>query len=183
MGIDVEGRLFEQEMDKLALTRKYATIFVPSSSFQLLTDVCEADTAMERFYEHLVPKGVFVTSIMSKLWRGKHPPAQMQWSEWHKLGERERPEDGAIIRRWIRSRYDHDQQLEHEENRYEVLHRDVVIETKCYSRSPGACWYSQSQAIACYKKTGFTDVTVMSGFTFEPASPGDTTFCVLGRCS
>jgi SAM-dependent methyltransferase len=41
-GIDVHGRLFEQEMDKLALKRRYATIFVPSSTFQLLTDTIAA---------------------------------------------------------------------------------------------------------------------------------------------
>jgi hypothetical protein len=146
----------------------------------LLTGVLEADAAMARFYEHLVPNGVFVMSIMSKLWRGKYPPAQMQWSEWHKLGERERPEDGATIRHWIRTRYDHEQQLEHEENRYEVLHGDVIVESESYGRSPAVRWYSQRQAVECCERAGFTAVTTTSGFTLEPASPKDTTFCVIG---
>jgi len=180
MNLDVKNRLFEQEMAELSLERLYATIFVPSSSFQLLTDATAADEAMARFYEHLAPNGVFVMSIMSKLWRGKIPPNQMQWSDWHKLGERERPEDGATIRRWIRTRYDHGQQFEHEENRYEVLRGDAVVETEFYSRSPAVRWYSQKQAISCCEKAGFTSVTATSGFTFEPASPDDTLFCVFG---
>jgi SAM-dependent methyltransferase len=179
-GIDVAGRLFEQEMDQLSLSRRYATIFVPSSSFQLLTDISAASQAMAHFYRHLSPDGVLVMSIMSKLWRGKRVPAQMEWSDWHKLAERQRPEDGATIRRWIRTRYDHDQQLEHEENRYEMLRDDVVVRTEAHARSPAVRWYSQSQAIACYEKAGFRNVKVTSGFTFEPASPEDTTFCVLG---
>ena len=181
MGIDIEGRLHEQEMDKLALKRRYATIVVPSSSFQLLTDLAVADQAMACFHQHLAPGGVLVMSIMSKLWPGKRTPPQMQWSEWFKFAEQQRPDDGMTIRRWIRTRYDHTQQLDHEENRYEVLQDDLIVHTETHTRSPGARWYSQSQAIACYEKAGFTDVTVMSGFTFESALPEDTTFCILGK--
>jgi SAM-dependent methyltransferase len=181
MGLDVKGRLFEQEMTALSLKRRYATICVPSSTFQLLTDVADANTAMARFYEHLAPGGVFVMSVMSKLWRGKQPPTQMQWTEWHKLGERQRPEDRATVRRWIRTRYDHAQQLEHEENRYEVLQGDVVIQTECHSHAPAVRWYSQQQAAACCEQAGFNAVTLTSGFTLEAASPDDTTFCVMAK--
>jgi SAM-dependent methyltransferase len=180
LSLNVQNRLFEQEMAELSLERLYATIFVPSSSFQLLTDGKTADKAMTRFYEHLAPNGVFVMSIMSKLWRGKIPPPQMRWSDWHKLEERVRPKDGVTIRRWIRTRYDHEQQLEHEENRYEVLRGDAIIESEFYSRSPAVRSYSQQQAISCCEKAGFTSVTATSGFTFEPASPNDTLFCVIG---
>ncbi len=76
---------------------------------------------MARFHAHLEPGGVLAMPFMSKLWRGRTTPAQMEWGEWRVIGEAPRPEDGAVIRRWMRTRYDHDQQLEHEENRYEVL--------------------------------------------------------------
>ena len=179
-GTDVNGRLFEQEMDKLALRRRYATIFVPSSTFQLLTDPTAAREAMSRFYAHLQPNGVLVMSIMSTLWRGRAPPPQMQWSDWYKLGERKRAEDGLLVRRWCRARYDYEQQLEHEENRYEILRGDLVIRTELHARSPAVRWYSQAQAIACFEEAGFNSISKMSGFTFDPASPQDTTFCVVG---
>jgi SAM-dependent methyltransferase len=180
MDLEVEGRLFLQEMETLTLSRRYATIFVPSSSFQLLTDLAAADRAMRRFYEHLAPRGMLVMSIMSKLWRGRPTPPQMQWSDWRKLAERRREEDSATVRRWIRTRYDHENQLEHEENRYEVLRDDIIIQSENHRRSPAVRWYSQSQVIAAYERAGFTDVKATSGFTFEPASPEDTTFCVIG---
>lgn len=180
LGIDVTQRLFLQEMNRLALPRRYTTIFVPSSSFQLLTDPGAASEAMERFHKHLASGGVLVTSIMSKLWRGRHIPPHMEWSGWHKLGEKQRPADGATVRRWIRTRYDHAEQLEHEENRYEVLSGDTIVHSETHTRSPAVRWYSQSQAATLYEKAGFANVRILSGFTFEPASGGDTTFCVLG---
>ena len=179
MGIDVADRLFEQEMDRLALARQYATIIVPSSSFQLLTDPAAADAALARFFKHLIPGGLLVMSIMSKLWPGKRTPPQMQWSGWHKIAERQRP-DGATIRRWMRTQYDHIQQLEHEENRYEVLRDGVVVQTEMHARAPAARWYSQAQVRTLYEDAGFADVKLTSGFTFEPASVEDTTFCVIG---
>lgn len=179
-GLDIGNRLFEQNMENLALARRYATILVPSSSFQLLTDALLARQAMARFHDHLAPGGVLVMSIMSKLWRGRNTPAQMQWSEWHKLAEQQRP-DGTIIRRWIRTKYDHAEQLEHEENRYEVARDGAIVRTELHQRSPAVRWYSQAQAIACYEQAGLVDVAALSKFTFEPAKPEDTVFCVVGR--
>ena len=179
-GIDLSDRLFQQEMDQLALPRRYATIFVPSSTFQLLTDPSAATRAMGRFHEHLEPGGLLVMPFMSKLWRGRTTPTQMAWGEWRRLGEAQRPEDGATIRRWSRARYDLDQQLEHEENRYEVLRDGVVIETEHHARSPCVRWYTQSQALALYDRAGFTIGAMTSGFTFDPASAEDSMFCILG---
>jgi SAM-dependent methyltransferase len=180
-GLDVSGRLFVQEMDQLALLRRYATILVPSSSFQLLTNAEAAKQAMARFREHLLPGGVLVMSIMSKLWPGRRTPPQMEWGDWFKIGDQVRPRDGATIRRWIRTRHDHEAQLQDEENRYEVLRDGAVVESELHTRVPSVRWYSQTQAVAVYKAAGFGDVTVTSGFTFDPARPEDTTFCVIGK--
>jgi len=179
-GIDVRGRLFEQEMESLELPRRYETIIVPSSSFQLLTDEAAARAALRRFFEHLAPGGVLVMPFMSKLWPGKETPPQMEWSDWHKIGERERPEDGATIRRWIRARYDHERQLQHEENRYEVLVAGEVVEMELNERSPAVRWYSQAQAATLLERAGFAGVRLTGGFTEEPATPADATFCVFG---
>ena len=179
LGIDVSTRLYEQEMDTLSLPRRYATIIVPSSTFQLLTDRAAAGAGLARFFQHLNSGGVLVMSIMSKLWHGKRPPAQMEWSDWFKMGEKPRA-DGATIRRWTRARYDYDAQLEHEENRYEVLRDDVVVATEMHMRSPAVRWYSQAQIRALYERAGFADLKLTSGFTFEPAAETDTTFCVIG---
>ncbi len=180
LGINIEGRLFEQGMDVLDLPRRYATIIVPSSSFQLLTDVAAAAEALRRFYGHLSPGGILVMSIMSQLWPGDRMPPHMTWTDWMKAGQKPRPEDGAMIRRSIRTRYDLENQLEHEENRYELLVEGEVIQTEEHSRIPAVRWYTQEQTVAAVERAGFSDVRLTSGFTDAPATATDTTFCVLG---
>jgi SAM-dependent methyltransferase len=177
-GIDVEGRLFLQEMDRLALPRRYAVVFVPSSSFQLLTDPEAARRALARFRDCLATGGLLAMPFMSKLWPGRRTPAQMEWSDWHRLGEAQRP-DGDVVRRWTRTRYDHGQQLEHEENRYEVVRDGAVIRTEHLGRSPGERWYSQAQARALIEQAGFTIAATTSGFTFDAVADEDTLFCIL----
>jgi len=181
LGVDVEGRLFEQGVDTLDLPRRYSTMFVPSSSFQLLTDAAAAARALHRFRDHLAPGGVLVMSIMSKLWPGEMLPPHMQWSDWYRVAEKQRP-DGTGVRRWARSQFDHEQQLEHEENRYEVLSPEgEVLRTELHRRSPAVRWYTQSQIVDALERAGFTNVALTSGFTQAPAGPSDTTFCVIGR--
>ncbi len=179
-GVDVEGRLFEQSMDRLDLPRLYATIFVPSLSFQLLTDLDAARRALVRFRDHLAAGGVLVASLKVKLWPGRRTPPQMQWSDWFKLAEAPRPRDGLVIRRWIRERYDHVEQVEHEENRYELLRDGEVVETERHSRSPCVRWWTQAQALALFRDAGFTDVRATARDTLEPATPEDNLFKVWG---
>ncbi len=182
LGIDVGTRLFEQAMDELDLPRQYSTIFVPSSSFQLLTDETSAAEAMRRFVAHLAPGGVLVMSILAKLWPGRKTPPQMVWSDWFKISEAQRPQDGATIRRWIRTRYDHEQQLEHEADRYEVVVDGAIVATEMHGRSPAVRWYSQEQMASVFARAGFSNIRMTSGFTDEAAAHADTTFCVLGTC-
>lgn len=182
-GIDVEHRLFLQAMEELTLPRRYDTIFVPSLSFQLLTDRTAAKHALTRFRDHLAPGGVIVASFKVRLWPGRHIPPQMQWSEWFKLAEAPRPRDGVVIRRWIREMYDHEQQLTHEENRYELIRDGVLVETEHHSRSPCVRWWTQAQALATFEEAGFADVRATAGDTYEPAAPEDNLFKVWGTRS
>ncbi len=178
-GVDIEGRLHSAEMDALDLPRRYAVVLVPSSSFQLLTEPEAAHRALASFHAHLQPGGVLAMPFMSKLWPGRRTPEPMQWLDWSIVGEATRPGDGALIRRWIRTRYDHDAQLEHEENRYEVVKDGVVVRTEHHGRSPCVRWYSQAQAVELVEAAGFSVDAVTSGFTFDPVRPEDTTFCIL----
>jgi SAM-dependent methyltransferase len=180
-GLDVEGRLHYGEMEKLALPRRYATIFVPSLSIQLLIDVADAHRAMARFREHLRPGGVLVVSFRSNFWDGDAPPVSGEWSAWEIYAEAERP-DGATVRRWIRLRYDLSAQLLDEENRYELLRDGRVVNSETHTRVPSVRWYSQVQAVALFSQAGFRDLRVTGGDTNEPASPDDVPFKIAGVC-
>ncbi len=94
--------------------------------------------------------------------------------------EKENPVDGALVQRWIRYRYDIDNQLEHTEDRYDVLREGEVIASQYHARSPATRWYTQEQATELYKQAGFTNIRVTHELTSEPALEGDTLFCVFG---
>ena len=51
-------------MEALHLPRRYRTILIPSSTFQLITDAATARAAMRSFYAHLDDGGALVTSMV-----------------------------------------------------------------------------------------------------------------------
>lgn len=173
--LGLKPALYQQSMENLDLPRKYKVILVPSSSFQLLTEANLASRAMSRFYDHLETGGILIMPFML-IWQ-KGMPLETDWVQ---DGEKLRPDDGAIIRRWSRARYDLDSQLEHTETRYEVSLDGEIISSEYHSRSPATRWYSQNQARDLYQQTGFTDLMVYSEFSREPAKEADALFSVVG---
>ena len=183
----LDPALFLQQMQALELPRRYRTIIVPSSSFQLLTEPEDAREALHRFHDHLDPGGRLAMSFML-MWSGP-PQTAEQAEKWHmrkRLGEREdwsptaalknaRRSSGqkTAVRRWSRARYDSAAQLEHTEDRYEVLVDGEVVETEEFSRSPSARWYTQEQSLALVEAAGFEDVRLYSGFSQDTASADD----------
>lgn len=176
--LGLQPSLYLQTMESLDLPRRYRTIIVPSSSFQLVLDQNDARMAMDRLFHHLQPGGTLVMPFMI-LWTEKGgTPLDPQ--DWYLLREKENPEDGTILRRWIRNRYDLDAQLEHTRDRYEVVRDGEVIHTEEYEHNPGTRWYTQEQAVNLYRAAGFTGITLLKEFTREPATPDDSLFTILG---
>ena len=171
--LNLNPTVFQQEMDKLSLPRKYQTILVPSSSFQLLLDEKLPPIAMDRFYEHLLPGGVLAMPFMT-LWRS----GEQLENEFTR--EVIRPEDGSTIRRWQYARFDPDTDLEHTIDRYEIIRDGNVVASEEHHQSPGTRSYTQEQAVKLYQETGFRDIQIFHDFTFEPVRPDDTVFCVVG---
>ena len=176
--LGLRPRLHQQAMDSLSLPRRYRTIFVPSSSFLLLADASKARAAMARFVDHLESGGTLVMPFMIP-WKGEAANND-QAKEWRLEAEQARPDDGAIVRRWSRARFDVAKQLVHTEDRYEVIVDDEVVTTERYSRSPETRWYTLDQALDLYREMGLTDVRAVREFTAEPASPDDKIFTIFG---
>jgi hypothetical protein len=178
-GLGLRPTLYLGEMQRLDLPRKYRTIIVPSSSFQLILEPGDASEAMRRFFAHLEPGGTLVIPFMI-LWSGDTSEPIVRQEEWKRSGEAVRPEDGLTVRRWSRSTYDIPRQLESTEDRYELLRDGEVIYTEEHSRSPGVRWYNQQQAADLYRAADFTGIRLTREFTHEPASEEDNLFSVFG---
>lgn len=174
--LGLDPQLYLQTMETLDLPRRYRVILVPSSSFQLLAEPAAAAEALRRFHAHLQPGGVLVMSLyILGVDEAGQPIDQEEWTK-----EVVRPEDGAIIRRWSRSVYDHAQQVEDTEDRYDVIVDGAVVASEQRSRPRATRGYTQAQAIQLLQAAGFVDVHLTSGFSFQPAAPEDTLFCIFG---
>jgi hypothetical protein len=150
-------------------------VIVPSSSFQLITEMEDARQAMEKFFQHLEPGGFLIMPFMS-LWQEGDPLD----TGWVQDGEREHPEEGTVIRRWSRARYDLEAQLEHTETRFEKSIAGEITCSEYHSRSPATRWYTQHQACEIYLQAGFTSLKMFSEFSRQPAQDDDRIFCVVG---
>jgi ubiquinone/menaquinone biosynthesis C-methylase UbiE len=170
--LGLRPKLYQASMEALNLGRNYRTVFVPSSSFQLVTELSAALEALKRFYAHLEPGGTLVMSIMDV--------ASDSSEKWVLMAEQTRPDDGLLVRRWARSSYDATTQLEHTEDRYELVKDGEVITSEMYRRSPATRGYTLDQISDMLVKTGYVNVRGVSGFTSEPASPEDKLFCIFG---
>ena len=177
--LDLRPTLFEQQMETLELPRRYRAIIVPSSSFQLVIETDDAREAMRRFHDHLEPGGTLAMSFML-MWSGTPQTAEQanKWQKHKRAGERE---DGSTVQRWTRARYDSEAQLEHTEDRYEIIVGGEIVETEKHSRSPSARWYTQEQSRALFEEEGFVDVFLYSEHWKETASADDRIWKAVAR--
>jgi SAM-dependent methyltransferase len=169
----LKPNLFRQSMGSLNLPRHYATIFVTSSSFQLVTDQGEANQVLINFHQHLKPNGLLVMSIMADL--------DGSSAEWYLVGERLRPDDGLLLRRWERARYDVASQLRHTENRFELLKDGEIVYSELHQRSPEMRVYSLGQISRLLSETGYHNIRAVSEFSDKLASAEDSVFCIFGE--
>ena len=165
--------LYEQPMERLDLPRRYRTILVPSSSFQLLTDPNDAAEALRRFRAHLEPGRMLALPFM-EFWRDGEPLS----TDWSGPREASLP-DGTLARRWTRAEFDPGTQCESSEDRWEVVQGDVTIAAEHHRRSPATRWYSHAEAVRLLQDAGFTEIRLLHEFEETPAGPDDRLFTAI----
>jgi ubiquinone/menaquinone biosynthesis C-methylase UbiE len=171
--LGLKANLYESAMESMHLPRQFRTIIVPSSSFQLVLDPKQAHRAIKNLYAHLLPGGTLVMPFM-KVWKEGYE------NSWRQTGEKVRESDGAIVKRWSRNWYDPQNQLEHTEDRYEVIKDGEVIASEHHLRSPATREYTQKQAMDLFIDIGFVDMRIFKGFTHKQASAEDDLFTICG---
>ncbi|HLO14328.1 MAG TPA: hypothetical protein VK206_05840, partial [Anaerolineales bacterium] len=140
-----------------------------------ITDSEVARNTLRRFCSYLQSGGAVVGSFSFEWLKGE--PLD---TGWELTFEKPRPEDGAIVRSWLREWHEPENQLWHAEQRFEVELNDKIIQTEQQRRSPEGRWYSQAQARQLFHDSGFANIQLFHEFTHEPAVENDRLFCVLG---
>ena len=166
--------LYEGAMETLDMPQRYRTILVPSSSFQLVTDLDLARESLRRFWVHLQPGGTLALPIMD-LDKEDHT------GEWTLAAESLDEQAGVQVRRWARTTYDPTTRLESTEDRYELVRDGVTVETESHRSSPATRSYTLGEAIAMLGEAGYTAIRAYSGFSSRPATEADRLFCLLAE--
>lgn len=175
--LGLQPALYEQKIQSLDLPRRYRTIFVPSSTIQLLTDPQDVEEAMRRFYQHLEPGGVLVLSFMSFWHKGDRLEIPFV-----PVGEAIRPEDGALIRKYWSGKLNPEKQIvEQTVERYEVVVNGQVTLTEDHPWNNAARWYTQDQANALYQAASFKNIQKFDDYLFHPATDQSELCYTLGQ--
>ncbi len=164
--------LYQQPMEDLDLPRRYATIIVPSSSFQLVVDLADAVATLAGLRRHLEPGGTLVMPFIAM-----EAPREEHWVREAEL------EDGSIIRRTASAVYDPATGFESTDDLYELLRDGTVVRSERYQRPQATRGYSLEQASELLDEAGFDELEWCSNFTREPAQPGDAVFTVLASAA
>lgn len=166
--LGLRPRLRMQAMEDLHLGRAYKTIFVPSSSFQLLTSETSARLAMAAFRKHLERGGGLVMPFLV-LTAGESEVTERKLA------------DGTIVRRRYESWYNPKTRLERTVMVFEIIVEGRIVATETHRRNPSVRGYTVDQAVEMYERAGLKVHSVVSGFRQRPFQEGDTVFTVIGR--
>jgi SAM-dependent methyltransferase len=159
-----------QSMQELDLPRRYRTVLVPSSSFQLLIEPSDAREAMRRFHDHLENGGTLVMPFIAMN------------DAYDRTYTVEAPlEDGTTVRRTGREVFDPTTRLESTDDLYEVVRDGVVVRSEQHIREPATRAWREDEVAALYEEAGFVDLTWCANFTRQPHQSGDEVFTVIAR--
>ena len=162
LGYGITPVLHRQLMQELELPRRYATIYVPFGSFQILARRDEAFEALRRFHSHLLTGGQVVISLF------------VPWSDfrlenqWRLRRSATRATDGALIHIYECTRSD---RLEQEQTiwlRFEVYKNGRLIDGEM--RTHQLRWYHKYEFELMLERVGFDAISVFGDYTENPAT-------------
>ena len=157
-------------MEQLNLPRRYRTILVPSSSFQLLIEPEDAKKALRRFHGHLEPGGTLVMPFIAM-----DKTTDEHWTAEATL------DDGSTVRRTAHDVFDPATRLESTDDLYEVIRNGRVLRSERHVREPATRAWREEEVASLYMEAGFGDLEWFANFTREPHQPGDEVFTVVAR--
>jgi SAM-dependent methyltransferase len=149
--------LHRQLMQALDLPRRYATIFIPFCSFQILATRMEAFEALRRFHAHLQPGGQLLITLF------------VPWddfrldNQWRLRRSGTRPSDGATILIHECTRSHRVEQRQEIWLRLELYKDGQLVHSEL--RTHSLRWYHRYEFTMMLEQVGFTDVAVTGDYT------------------
>ena len=166
--------LYEQYAHEMKLPRKYKTIILSYSSFALITDRNQAFETLSKIYHHLEDGGQLILDMAIPWFSAKEQAEARIW----KLTRKGMLSNNRLVHISKASEYDHLEQLEYSQIKYEVyqdgkLTDTLLDEIQCR-------YYGKYELQLLLEKAGFCEIRTYGDFQDKEASDGDEV--VTFRC-
>ena len=158
--------LYQQLMQELDLPRRYATLFIPFCSLQILARRQEAFEALQRFRAHLEPGGQLLVTLFVP---GRDLKDEKAW-RLRRSGRR--PRDGATVLIHEATQSDRLEQLQTQWLRFEVFKDGQLVHSEL--RTHQLRWYHKHEFEMMFDKVGFSDIFVHGDYTDAAADDQST---------
>jgi SAM-dependent methyltransferase len=161
----LEPRLYQQFPHEMNLPRKYKLVFIPSGSFNLISDLTQVREALKRLNDALLPGGKLLLEVYVPE-NGIHHSNNNWTGRWVK-----RP-DGAILSfSALDNNYDAQTRSGISLHRYEVFKDGQLIETELEEMSGRS--YLPDECEALLQEVGFVEVRTFKLLSDQPADQTD----------
>jgi SAM-dependent methyltransferase len=161
--------LHEQLMQRLDVTRRFHTIYIPADSFRILTNPTHAMQALARIRDHLAPGGELIVTL-------GEAPSQVD-DDRERMTRHATREDGSIARVYSTTRTLPGERVHEMRVRFEIVTDGVITDSLTW---PAARlrWYAPAEFGAMLRRAGFGSVRARFGY----GSPShDTDLIFLAR--
>ncbi len=152
---NINPTLFQQQMQTLAVQKKYGCLFSPMGSFQQLANLDDAYVALQRFYNHLLSDGMLVIYLYLPWYNAPDPGV---WQEHDALTL----DDGNMLRVSEKAVHDLLAQQVHLKYRYQMWQSGALLVQECNEMS--IRWYSRHEFELMLQSVGFKNIRVQNGY-------------------
>lgn len=150
----LQPQLFQQALESLEVSRRYALAFIPAGSFGLITQEAQAHEALRRLHAALLPGGKLVLEVDC-------PPFETSTS-WPWGGRWLKRPDGALLVMSSLGQYAASERISYSVHRYELVIEGRVVETEVEEFNLRA--YEPQECQAMLEGAGFVDVKPLKAF-------------------
>lgn len=147
--------IFQQQMQALALQKKYGCLFSPLGSFQQLARLDDAYAALQRFYDHLVPHGMLVIYLYLP-WHNVPEPGV--WHEHDALTF----DGGSMLRVFEKAIHNLLEQQVYLNYRYQIWQGNTLLAQE--QKQMIIRWYSRHEFELMLQSVGFKNIMVQQGY-------------------
>jgi len=156
--------LHDQALEHLALSRRFALVFIPIGSFCLLTQPSTVRRSLKRIYEALLPGGRFLVEIERA---SDRPPSQSgNWGgRWV-----ERVDGAKIVLSWL-NQHSGVENVTRSVHRYELVRGGKLLETEFEDFE--LKFYEVLEFTQELERAGFTRIEAFKPYELRPADESD----------